>query len=107
MTDTVLQPGAVIAHEAEALDGTSTGIVHQRRVLAGPIGPIIHDKRANTDNSTMRLGRWCGAATEFWMDANACHALRCAAKGAGKAIRALPAQAEKRRPESQAQVLAS
>lgn len=102
----VAHPGQVLAHKLDAVGVSPTELARQLHVPPNRITQIIHGQRGITGDSALRLAHWFGTQPEFWMNLQAQHDLRVAAKEAGREIRSLPrnpvALATKRHKQAQA-----
>lgn len=106
MTSAV-HPGQVLAHELEVVGISPTELARQLHVPANRITQIINGKRGITGDSALRLAHWFGNAPEFWMNLQAQHDLRVAAREIGRQIKTLPTRPGQRasKPHKQAQAV--
>jgi addiction module HigA family antidote len=100
MTTAVQHPGQVLADRLEPLGVSPTELARQLQVPANRITQIINGQRGITGDSALRLAHWFRDAPEFWMNLQAQHELRVAAKQAGKQIKALPKRPAQRAARS-------
>ena len=105
MTTAIHHPGQILAQRLEAIGVTPTELARQLHVPANRITQIVNGQRGITGDSALRLAHWFRDTPEFWMNLQAQHDLRVAAREAGKQIKALPTRPAQRaaRPNKHAQ----
>ncbi len=96
----VIHPGRVLAHKLEAFGVSPTELARQLHVPANRITQIINGKRGITGDSALRFAHWFGNTPEFWMNLQAQHDLRAAAKELSREIKSLPTASTRRAGKS-------
>jgi addiction module HigA family antidote len=90
MTESVHQPGEVLALRLAAIGVSPTELARQLGVPANRITQIINGKRGITGDSALRLAHWFGDTPQFWMDLQSRCDLEIAKSASGRAISSLP-----------------
>ncbi len=65
---TPIHPGEVLAEELEALNLSASELARRIKLPANRITQIIHGHRAVTADTALRLGRFLGTSTLFWIN---------------------------------------
>jgi len=80
-------PGAVLREDFLAPMGISAHQLALRtRMPATRVGEILHQRRAVSPDTALRLARFFGTSAEFWLNLQAAHDLSKVRCEAGKAI---------------------
>jgi antitoxin HigA-1 len=90
MTRPAIHPGEILAEELAALELAPTELARQLNVPANRITQIIQGKRSSSGDTALRLGHWFGISAQFWLNLQAAHDIRVAARRAGRDIARLP-----------------
>ena len=65
---TPIHPGEHLAEYLEEYDITQYRLAKSIHVPARRINEIVHGKRAITADTALRLGRYFGTSTQFWLN---------------------------------------
>lgn len=77
-------PGEVLREEFLVPLGMSANALALRLRIAAPrLHGILHEKRAVTPDTAMRLARYFGTSAQFWLDLQAMHDLSKAEQSSG------------------------
>jgi len=80
-------PGEVLREEFMApLDLSANALAIALRVPATRIGEIVHERRAISADTALRLARYFGTTPEFWLNLQAAHDLSVVASEKGDEI---------------------
>jgi addiction module HigA family antidote len=80
-------PGAVLREDFLIPLGMSANALAIRLRIAAPrLHAILHEKRAVTPDTAIRLARYFGTSAQFWTDMQAAHDLTKAQQLSGEAI---------------------
>jgi addiction module HigA family antidote len=80
-------PGEVLREDFLIPMGISANALAMRlRVAAPRLHAILHEKRAVTPDTAMRLARCFGTSAQFWMDLQSSHDLTKAQQLSGKQV---------------------
>lgn len=80
-------PGAVLREEfMQPLSLSANALALSLRVPATRIGEIVHERRAISADTALRLARFFDTTPEFWMNMQAAHDLSKAAATTGADI---------------------
>ena len=84
-----IQPGEILREEFLVPLGLSaSALALELKVPAPRINDIVRERRAVTTDTALRLSRYFGTSTEFWMDLQTAFDLKNAAKDSGEKIEA-------------------
>ena len=75
MTRIKAHPGALLREELEARGMSANALAMRLGVPAGRITEIIHEKRAITPDTAIRLAEFFGGEPRFWINIQAAHDL--------------------------------
>jgi addiction module HigA family antidote len=82
-------PGEILREEfLVPLNLTANALAIRLRIAAPRLHAILHEKRAVTPDTAMRLARCFGTSAQFWMNLQASHDLTKARLEGGAAIEA-------------------
>ena len=74
-----IHPGEILLEEFMRPSGISVNaLALALRVPATRIGAIVHETRAITADTALRLGRYFSTSSEFWMNLQVAHDLEMA-----------------------------
>lgn len=80
-------PGAVLREDFLGPMGiTAHQLALRTRMPATRVGEIVHERRAVSPDTALRLARFFGTSAEFWLNLQAAHDLSKVRCEAGKAI---------------------
>jgi addiction module HigA family antidote len=80
-------PGAVLREDFLGPMGiTAHQLALRTRMPATRVGEILHERRAVSPDTALRLARFFGTSAEFWLNLQAAHDLSKVRCEAGKAI---------------------
>lgn len=82
-----IHPGEMLTEELECLDVSAAALARALHAPANRIALILNGSRGITADTALRLGRWFGMGSEFWLNLEKQHELRLAEHEVGAAIR--------------------
>ena len=86
-----MHPGEILREQfMSGVDLSINRVARDLRVPVTRIAEIVHERRAVTPDTVLRLARHFGTTPEFWMSLQARYDLRLAEAEAGRAINSLP-----------------
>ena len=90
MTLRPVHPGEVLKGELEGIGITLAELARQIGVPVNRITQILHERRAVTGDTALRLGHWFAMSPQFWLNLQTQFDLAIASKKAGADIDKLP-----------------
>lgn len=85
--DVTTHPGAILREDFLAPLGlTAHQLSLRTRMPATRIGEILHERRAVSPDTALRLARFFGTSAEFWLNLQAAYDLSKARAESGRAI---------------------
>ena len=76
MSRTPIHPGEILKDELIEIGISSDELARQLRVPENRMSEVIRGRRNITADTALRLGRWFGMSTEFWMNLQKNYELR-------------------------------
>ncbi len=90
MTREPIHPGETLREDLEALGMSAAELARRIEVPVNRITEILKSRRAVTDDTALRLGRFFGTTGEFWLNLQKLYELRRAESERGTEIGRLP-----------------
>lgn len=90
MARSAIHPGEHLTDALEAWRVSAAELARAIKVPANRVTGILHQRRAVTADTALRLGRYFGTSAAFWMNLQQLYELRLAEGKIGAAIRAIP-----------------
>jgi addiction module HigA family antidote len=63
-----IHPGEILASELAELSRTPSQLAHELHVSASRISQLVGGRRAMTADIALRLEKWLGVSSAFWMN---------------------------------------
>jgi addiction module HigA family antidote len=86
MTVVSIHPGLILRRELRARELSANALARALRVPSGRIVDILKGKRAISAETALRLGRYFGNASQFWINLQAQYELALAIRELGSRI---------------------
>lgn len=86
MSRTPIHPGEILKDELDEIGISAAELARQLHVPENRMSEVIRGRRNITADTALRLSRWFGTSTEFWMNLQKNYELRKAAQEHGKEI---------------------
>ena len=81
-----IHPGEILEEELQTLELSARQLARALAVPPNRISSIVHQRRAVTADTALRLGRYFGTSPEFWMHLQSAYDLRSAQQHHGDQI---------------------
>ena len=81
-----IHPGEQLRDELETLGLSARALARALHVPVNRITSILHEQRAITADTALRLARYFGGTPEFWLNLQSAYELRRARQQAGQQI---------------------
>ncbi len=86
MARSAIHPGEHLAEAIEAIGGTAAQLARDIDVPPNRVTSILHGTRGITADTALRLGRYFGTSSEFWMNLQQIYDLRRAEQALGDSL---------------------
>ena len=84
----LVHPGEILREEfLDPLQWSANRLASELKVSTQRINELLHERRAITADTALRLSRFFGTTPEFWMNLQTFYDLRKAANANGRSIR--------------------
>ena len=90
MTRDPIHPGGTLREDLEELGMSAAELARRIEVPANRITGILNGRSAVTGDTALRLGRFFGTSSEFWLNLQKLYELRLAERKNGAEIARLP-----------------
>lgn len=90
MPRTPIHPGEHLADAIAAIGISPAQLARDIQVPPNRVTGILHDTRAITADTALRLGQYSGTSAEFWMNLQQIYELRHAKEELGESIKSIP-----------------
>lgn len=81
-----IHPGEILREELEEMGLSARALALALKVPANRITAILNRRRGITASTALRLARFFGTSPEFWLNLQAAHDLKLAAKTIGTRV---------------------
>ena len=83
MTRDPIHPGETLSEDLEEIGMSAADLARQIEVPVNRITEILNGRRAVTNDTALRLGRFFGTSDEFWLNLQTLYELRLAERRNG------------------------
>ena len=94
MARTPIHPGEILGDELEEIGISAKTLADIMEVPSDRLYQILSGKRSMTADTALRLGRYFGMSTAFWMNLQSAYELDLAINHHGKAIQRIPTRSD-------------